>query len=106
MLGGRCKSEVAAHIFDVGGGLRDIAVLHRQQVDLCLATACFLDRVDQFGELFGMIVAEVVQPVRRPETARLPATVTSGRMSERQDPAIDAAIASGYSPARVGVVIN
>src|SRR3546814_15266507 len=66
-----CSSDlVAAHIFDVGGGLIDIAVLHRQQVDLCLATACFLDRVDQFGELFGMIVADVVQPVRRRESAR------------------------------------
>ncbi len=62
--GARGKAQVAADIFDIGEGLIDVAVLHRQQIYFGLAIAGGFDRADQVGQLFGPVVADIVKPVR------------------------------------------
>src|SRR3546814_7321009 len=62
---GRATAEIAGGGGDVGGGRDDVAGLHRLEIAYGLAAACRLDDVDQVPEFLRVVVADVVECVRR-----------------------------------------
>src|SRR3546814_12518468 len=70
---------------DGGGGREDVAGLHRLEIAYGLAAACRLDDVDQAPEFLRVVVADVVECVRRLAAARLDRAIVGGRRVERGD---------------------
>src|SRR6516225_2985116 len=58
-------AHVRDEILDVGPSVGNVALLHRQQVLLRLAPETVLEHLDVTHELDGLLVADVIDPIRR-----------------------------------------
>src|SRR4051812_48378077 len=78
----RLEAEVALDRADVRIGVAHVAGLHLAQPPLRLAAAGLLDQADHPGQLFGPVVADIVEAVRAAAAAGFLLAVVGRRIVE------------------------
>src|SRR5512134_1640659 len=58
-------ADVAREILDVGPGVGHVAELQRQKILLGLSPQAFLEHLDVPHQLDGLLIADVIDPIRR-----------------------------------------
>src|SRR3954452_2841083 len=80
--GGRMKAEVALDSGNIGEGILDVARLHRLEVAQRGTAAGLLDQLDHMAQLFGAMIADVVDAVWRAAAAGLFLAIVGRRIVE------------------------
>src|SRR5512138_1751150 len=76
-------ADVRGEILDVGPGVRHVTELQRQEILFRLAPETLLEHLDVAHELDWLLVADVVQPVRRLARARIRCIAVPVRVRRR-----------------------
>ena len=104
-VGGGLRREamVTRNRVDIGEGARHVALLHAHHFDLGLAPAGALDDPDHAHQIFGPVVADIVDRMRGHAAARFGGTVICRRRVEAGDHAAhDIVLEPAEDPIRQG----
>ena len=77
---GRLVTDVLAQVLGVGPGVGHVAGLQGKQVFYCLAAEAFLQHFDITHQLHRLMIADVVEPIRRGAGGRVRILAVPGRV--------------------------
>jgi hypothetical protein len=105
----RAVAHVVDQVLDVGIGGRHVSGLHRQVVLFRFAPQALFQHLNEAGELYGIVTADVVQAIGRVTGTGIrggpaPVRVGCGDIVQRADYAFDDVINVGEVPLVVAVI--